>query len=96
MNYELLIGLLGTGCGVGLTLIYQARNAAVKALKEANAAVENADKLSDTVRYQVKVINDQTKAHLEVFQSDVDKRISRMEIRFEDLNSRVAGLQIKR
>jgi hypothetical protein len=58
--------------------------------------VENADKLSDTVRYQVKVINDQTKAHLEVFQSDVDKRISRMEIRFEDLNSRVAGLQIKR
>ena len=96
MNYEFLIGLLGTGCGVGLTLIYQARNAAVKALKEANAAVENADKLSDTVRYQVKVINDQTKAHLEVFQSDVDKRISRMEIRFEDLNSRVAGLQIKR
>lgn len=96
MNYEFLIGLLGTGCGAGLTLIYQARNAAVKALKEANAAVENADKLSDTVRYQVKVINDQTKAHLEVFQSDVDKRISRMEIRFEDLNSRVAGLQIKR
>jgi hypothetical protein len=96
MNYESLFGLLGTGCGVGLTLIYQARNAAVKALKEANAAVENADKLSDTVRYQVKVINDQTKAHLEVFQSEMDKRTTRLEVRLEDLNSRVAGLQIKR
>lgn len=96
MNLELLFGLLGTGCGVGLTLIYQARNAAVKALKEANAAVASVSEQSDLVRYQVKVINDQTKAHLEVFQSDVDKRISRMEIRFEDLNSRVAGLQIKR
>ena len=96
MNYEFLFGLLGTGCGVGLTLIYQTRNAAVKALKEANAAVASVSEQSDTFRYQVKVINDQTKAHLEVFQSDVDKRISRMEIRFEDLNSRVAGLQIKR
>jgi hypothetical protein len=58
--------------------------------------VASVSEQSDTFRYQVKVINDQTKAHLEVFQSDVDKRISRMEIRFEDLNSRVAGLQIKR
>ena len=96
MNYESLTGLLGMGCGVGLTLIYQARNAAVKAVKEASAAVASVNEQSDVVRYQVNVINDQTKAHLDVFQADVDKRISRLEIRLEDLNSRVAGLQIKR
>jgi hypothetical protein len=96
MNYDVVIGLLGTACGVGLTLIYQARNAAVKALKEANAAVENADKLSDMVRYQVKVINDQTKAHMDVFTSDYDKRIQKLEIRVDDVANRLAAQQIKR
>ena len=96
MNYEFLFGLLGTGCGVGLTLIYQTRNAAVKALKEANAAVASVSEQSDTFRYQVKVINDQTKAHLDVFLSDYDKRMQKLEMRVDDLGSRVAALQIKR
>lgn len=96
MNYDVLIFLLGMALAVLMTLAFQAHRAAAKAVKEANAAVASVSEQSDLVRYQVKVINDQTKAHLEVFQSDVDKRISRMEIRFEDLNSRVAGLQIKR
>ena len=96
MNYEFLFGLLGTGCGVGLTLIYQTRNAAVKALKEANAAVASVSEQSDTFRYQVKVINDQTKAHLDVFMSDYDKRMQKLEMRVDDLGSRVAALQIKR
>ena len=96
MNYELLFGLLGTGCGVGLTLIYQARNAAVKALKEAKEAVVSVNDLSDLVRYQVKVINDQTKAHMDVFTSDYDKRMQKLEMRVDDQGSRVAALQIKR
>jgi hypothetical protein len=58
--------------------------------------VENADKLSDTVRYQVKVINDQTKAHVEVFTSDYDKRIQKIEIRVDDVANRLAAQQIKR
>jgi hypothetical protein len=96
MNYEFLIGLLGTGCGAGLTLIYQARNAAVKALKEANAAVASVDSLSDLVRYQVNVINEQTKAHMDVFTSDYDKRIQKLEIRVDDSSNKIASLQMKR
>jgi len=96
MNYEILTGLLGMGCGVGLTLIYQARNAALKAVKEAKEAVASADSLSDQVRYQLKVITDQTKAHMNVFTADYDKRIQKLEMRIDDLNTRVAQLQIKR
>jgi len=58
--------------------------------------VANADALSDTVRYQVKVITDQTKAHMDVFTADYDKRIQKLEMRLDDANNRIAQLQIKR
>jgi hypothetical protein len=58
--------------------------------------VASVDALSNLVRYQVKVINDQTKAHMDVFTSDYDKRIQKLEIRVDDQGSRVAALQIKR
>jgi hypothetical protein len=48
------------------------------------------------VRYQVKVINDQTKAHVDVFTSDYDKRIQKLEIRVDDVANRLAAQQIKR
>jgi uncharacterized coiled-coil protein SlyX len=82
--------------GVLLTLAFQAHRKAAKAVKEAKEAVASVDALSDTVRYQVKVINDQTKAHMDVFTSDYDKRIQKLEIRVDDQGSRVAALQIKR
>ena len=96
MNYELLIGLTGLGLGPLLTLAFQAHLKARKAVKEAKEAVASVDALSDLVRYQVKVINEQTKAHLDVFTSDYDKRIQKLEIRVDDQGSRVAALQIKR
>jgi polyhydroxyalkanoate synthesis regulator phasin len=58
--------------------------------------VASVSEQSDTFRYQVKVINDQTKAHLDVFMSDYDKRMQKLEMRVDDLGSRVAALQIKR
>jgi hypothetical protein len=58
--------------------------------------VASVDALSELVRYQVKVINDQTKAHMDVFTSDYDKRIQKLEMRVDDQGSRVAALQIKR
>lgn len=63
---------------------------------DAKQAVKNVDALSDHVRYQVKVINDQTKANIDVYQADLDKRIQKIEMRLDDVNSRVAALQIKR
>lgn len=96
MNYDVLFGLLGTGLGVGLTLIYQARNAAVKALNEANAAVESVSKSLDVVKTWHDTTQRQTKAQLDVYQADLDKRIQRLEVRLDDLNGRVAALQIKR
>jgi hypothetical protein len=96
MNYEFLIGLAVMGLGVLLTLAFQAHLKARKAVKEANAAVASVNDLSDLVRYQVKVINDQTKAHMDVFTSDYDKRMQKLEIRVDDQGSRVAALQIKR
>jgi uncharacterized coiled-coil protein SlyX len=82
--------------GVLLTLAFQAHRKAQEALKEAKEAVASVDALSDTVRYQVKVINEQTKAHLDVFTSDYDKRLQKLEMRVDDQGSRVAALQIKR
>jgi hypothetical protein len=58
--------------------------------------VASVDSLSDIVRYQVKVINDQTKAHVDVFTSDYDKRIQKLEIRVDDVANRLAAQQIKR
>jgi archaellin len=96
MNFDVVIGLAAMAMGVLLTLAFQAHRKAAKAVKEAKEAVASVDALSDTVRYQVKVINDQTKAHMDVFTSDYDKRIQKLEIRVDDQGSRVAALQIKR
>jgi archaellin len=96
MNFDVVIGLAAMVMGVLLTLAFQAHRKAAKAVKEAKEAVASVDALSDTVRYQVKVINDQTKAHMDVFTSDYDKRIQKLEIRVDDQGSRVAALQIKR
>ena len=96
MNEMLVIFPLPLALGVLLTLAFQAHRKAAKAVKEAKEAVASVDALSDTVRYQVKVINDQTKAHMDVFTSDYDKRIQKLEIRVDDQGSRVAALQIKR
>jgi hypothetical protein len=85
-----------TRLGVLVTLAFQAHRKAQKAVKEAKEAVASVDALSDTVRYQVKVINEQTKAHLDVFTSDYDKRMQKLEMRVDDQGSRVAALQIKR
>ena len=96
MNYELLFGLLAMASGAGLILTYQNHKKAAKAVREAKEAVASVDSLSDIVRYQVKVINDQTKAHVEVFTSDYDKRIQKLEIRVDDVSNRLAAQQIKR
>ena len=96
MNYDVLFGLVAVALGVLLTLAFQAHQKALKAVKEAKEAVANADALSDQVRYQVKVITDQTKAHMDVFTADYDKRIQKIEMRLDDVNGRVAALQIKR
>jgi hypothetical protein len=45
---------------------------------------------------QVKVINDQTKAQLDVFASDYDKRLTKLEMRVDDVSNRLAAQQIKR
>ena len=96
MNEMLVIFPLALALGVLVTLAFQAHRKAQKAVKEAKEAVASVDALSDTVRYQVKVINDQTKAHLDVFTSDYDKRLQKLEMRVDDQGSRVAALQIKR
>ena len=96
MNYESLFGLLAVAAGVLMTLAFQAHQKAAKAVKEAKEAVASVDSLSDIVRYQVKVINDQTKAHVDVFTSDYDKRIQKLEIRVDDVANRLAAQQIKR
>jgi hypothetical protein len=77
-------------------LTYQNHKKAAKAVKEAKEAVASVDALSDIVRYQVKVINDQTKAHLDVFTSDYDKRMQKLEIRVDDSSNKIASLQMKR
>jgi archaellin len=82
--------------GVLMTLAFQAHQKAAKAVREAKEAVASVDSLSDIVRYQVKVINDQTKAHVDVFTSDYDKRIQKLEIRVDDVSNRLAAQQIKR
>jgi hypothetical protein len=79
-----------------MTLAFQAHQKAAKAVKEAKEAVASVDSLSDIVRYQVKVINDQTKAHVDVFTSDYDKRIQKLEIRVDDGSNKIASLQMKR
>jgi len=96
MNYESLFGLLVMAFGSLMTLAFQAHQKAVKALKEAKEAVASVDTLSDLVRMQVKVINDQTKAHVDVFTSDYDKRLTKLEIRVDDVANRLAVQQIKR
>ena len=96
MTYDVVIGLAVMGLGVLLTLAFQAHQKAQKAVNAAKEAVASVESLSDLVRYQVKVINDQTKAHVDVFTSDYDKRIQKLEIRVDDQGSRVAALQIKR
>jgi archaellin len=96
MNFDVVIGLAAMAMGVLLTLAFQAHRKAAKAVKEAKEAVASVNDLSDLVRYQVKVINDQTKAHMDVFTSDYDKRMQKLEIRVDDQGSRVAALQIKR
>lgn len=96
MNFDVVIGLAAMAMGVLLTLAFQAHRKAAKAVKEAKEAVASVNDLSDLIRYQVKVINDQTKAHMDVFTSDYDKRIQKLEIRVDDQGSRVAALQIKR
>jgi len=45
---------------------------------------------------QVKVINDQTKAHVDVFTSDYDKRLTKLEMRVDDGSNKIASLQMKR
>ena len=96
MNYESLTGLVAVALGVLLTLAFQAHQKAQKAVKEAKEAVANADALSEIVRKQVAVLNGQTKAHMDVFTADYDKRIQKLELRLDDVNTRVAQLQIKR
>jgi archaellin len=96
MNLDVLIGLLAVAAGVLMTLAFQAHQKAAKAVREAKEAVASVDSLSDIVRYQVKVINDQTKAHVDVFTSDYDKRIQKLEIRVDDVANRLAAQQIKR
>jgi hypothetical protein len=96
MNYDVVIGLAVMALGVLLTLAFQAHQKAAKAVKEAKEAVVSVDSLSDLVRMQVKVINDQTKAHVDVFTSDYDKRLTKLEIRVDDVSNRLAAQQIKR
>lgn len=96
MNYEILTGLLAAGSGAFLLLTYQNHRKAQKALKEAQEAVANADALSDLIRKQHSVLTGQLKAHMDVFVGDLDKRHQKLEMRLDDVNSRVAALQIKR
>lgn len=96
MSYELLTGLTAMASGAFVILTYQNHRKAAKALNAAKEATASVNVLSDLVRYQVKVINDQTKAHIDVFTSDHDKRLSKIESRIDDVSSRVAALQIKR
>jgi len=96
MNYESLFILLAMAMGVLMTLAFQAHRKALKAIKEAAEAVANADALSDIVRKQIGVLRDQQQANMNVFTSDYDKRIQKIEIRVDDIGSRVAALQIKR
>ena len=96
MSAGIVIYLLALASGAFLTLSLQAHRKALKAVKEGQEAVPSVEALSDTVRYQVKVINEQTKAHLDVFTSDYDKRMQKLEMRVDDQGSRVAALQIKR
>ena len=96
MNLDVVSILLAMALAVLLTLAFQAHQKAAKAVKEAKEAVASVNSLSDIVRYQVKVINDQTKAHVDVFTSDYDKRIQKLEIRVDDVANRLAAQQIKR
>jgi len=96
MNFDVVIGLAAMAMGVLMTLAFQAHRKALKAIKEAEEAVANADALSDIVRKQIGVLRDQQQANMNVFTSDYDKRIQKIEIRVDDIGSRVAALQIKR
>jgi len=96
MNYESLFILLAMAMGVLMTLAFQAHRKALKAIKEAAEAVASVDALSDIVRKQIGVLRDQQQANMNVFTSDYDKRIQKIEIRVDDIGSRVAALQIKR
>lgn len=96
MNYDVLFGLAAVALGVLLTLAFQAHQKALKAVKEAKEAVANADALSDIIRKQHSTLTGQLKAHMDVFAGDFDKRLQKLEMRIDDVNTRVAQLQIKR
>jgi len=96
MNLDAVIGLLGMALGLLLTLAFQAHQKALKAVSHVEKAIKEGNELSDQVRYQLKVITDQTKAHIDVYQGDLDKRLQKLELRLDDVNTRVAQLQIKR
>ena len=96
MNYENLTGLAVLALGVLLTLAFQAHQKALKAVKEAKEAVANADALFDLIRKQHSTLTGQLKAQMDVFASDFDKRLQKLEMRIDDVNTRVAQLQIKR
>lgn len=96
MNLDAVIGLLGMALGLLLTLAFQAHQKAQKAVKEAKEAVKSVDELAETLKYQRNTFERQQAAHIDVYQADLDKRIQKIEIRIDDLNSRVASLQMKR
>jgi len=52
--------------------------------------------LSDIIRKQHSALTGQLKAHMDVFAGDFDKRLQKLEMRIDDVNTRVAQLQIKR
>lgn len=84
------------GLGALMTLAFQAHQKAQKAVKEAKEAVKSVDELSEVLKYQRNTFERQQAAHIDVYQADLDKRIQKIEIRIDDLNSRVASLQMKR
>ena len=85
MSIEIVFGALGLGLGVGLTLIYQARNAAVKAVKEASEAVASVNDFAEVMRVQYTQ-----------HKNECEAKLGKFEARLDDLNSRVASLQMKR
>ncbi len=96
MNYESLTGLVAVALGVLLTLAFQAHQKALKAVKEAKEAVESVNNIADSVRRQIETLHQYNETQITAFQAEIDKRIQKLEFRVDDVNTRVAQLQIKR
>ena len=96
MNYEIVTGLLAAGSGAFLLLTYQNHQKAQKALKEAKEAVASVNMLTESLRKQGSAFTHEIEVMQKVYQQEIDKRIQKLEVRLDDVNSRVAALQIKR